>query len=240
MNRTRRLLLLVTAVVVALSIAPTLGFASEIGYVTSGEEIDLPPNLNFTVNEACTGHAYFMQAAANEVGDFAVFSLHVNPNDHTDIDYKKAYIDIYHSDGTFLQELSFTTSESLAFEFNEDTIYIYFYSSVLVYDLKTQGLCHYAIPKGSAVNGGKYDQLREKEFTAGSWVYTCKKSLGVYTTLIRSNHEKTQVLVEMPGNSNLWKAGIPGIVSGIVIVLLSIAWQRKRKQSNKDTTARDV
>ena len=45
------------------------------------EEIELPPDLNFAVSNMCSGHIFFMQAAANESGYFAIYSLHVDPDD---------------------------------------------------------------------------------------------------------------------------------------------------------------
>lgn len=226
----KKLLLLLFVVMMFISTNHILCFASEIEANLTLEEIDLPSNLNFTVNNTCTGHAYFMQASANTSGDFAIFSLHVDPNDYSTVDFKTVYIDIYRFDGSFLQELSFTTPLDLAFQLKENTVNIFFHSSVLVYDLTTQKLSHYAILKGDVVNDGLYKQLRSKEFTAGNWVYNYKKGFIGYVKLTRSNGNQVQVLVEMPGTGNLFgKVILPGSIFGIICIILAV-WQiRKHK-----------
>lgn len=195
------------------------------------EEISLPQDLNFTINKTCSGHAYFMQAAADENGCFAVYSRHINPDDHSEFNLKRVYIDIYQPDGSFLQELSFITSLDFAFEFKNSIISIYFYNSVLFYNLITQELSHYSIPDGSAVNGGLYEQLRSKTFTVGNWTYRYKKGFNGYVKLIRSNNQQEQILVEMPGSGNLLrKVIIPGGAVGILTTVI-IVWQIKRKHN---------
>ena len=216
--------------------------AAEIDEVPLLEEIDLPEDLNFSVNDTCTKHAYFEQAAANENGCFAVYSLHVNPDAPEDVDYTKKYIDIYNSDGTLLQEISFYTTYSLAFELKENTINIYFRLSALVYDLATQEIKCYAIPEGLAVNGKlynadgeEYKQLRSKVFTAGGWTYSCKKGLYGYTELIRSNGEQEQVVVEMLGSDEVVFRAIPACIEGAIIIAISIFVKRRVKR-DKDKT----
>ena len=105
-------------------------------------EIELPSDLNFSVNDTCTGHAHFQQATANEKGMFAVYAWHHNPNDYKDFSMAKAYIDIYLADGSFYRELAFTSTQDFSVELTEETVNVYFYLSVLVYDLQTQELHH--------------------------------------------------------------------------------------------------
>lgn len=236
MNKIRKLTLLLIVAQIFLSTNLLSGYAAATDIIPVIEEIDLPQDLNFSVSDICSGHAYFMQAAANETGYFAIYSRHIDPDDYAKVDFKKVYIDIYRPDGGFLQELSFTTSLDLAVELKDKTVNIYFYGSVLVYDFTTKEVSHYAIPEGAAVNGSMYKQLRSREFTAGDWVYTCKKGFDGYVKLARSDGSQVQVLVEMPGASDLWgKVILPGGAIGIISMII-IVCQFKRKQCRKQVS----
>lgn len=197
------------------------------------EEIDLPQGLNFTTSESCSGHAYFMQAAANDNGQFVIYSRHVNPNDPSAVDFEKVYIDVYNSDGSFFQEISFMTPLDLAVEYKTHVINIYFYSSALVYELTTQELHHYAIADGEATNGDIYKQLRNKNFSAGSWEYSYKKGFNGYVKLLRSNGEQEHLLVEMPGTSKYsLKVVVPGIIVGLIGATLVMTRSKRRQSHN--------
>ena len=194
-------------------------------------EIDLPHDLEFVVNETFSRHAYFMQAAADENGCFVLYSRHVNPDDHSDVDFEKVYIDIYSASGDFLKELSFNTPLDCAVEIEGDTVSVYFYSSVLIYSLATEEIHHYAIPEGAAVNGDLYKELRSKQFSKGDWDYHYKKGVNGYVKLLRSDGAQTQVLVEMPGTSDaMRKVILPGTAAGIIIMIISVWYKKKSKE----------
>lgn len=232
MAKRKNILLLILALSFIFFSCPH-AFAIEVAPITRLEKIDLPIDFNFSVSDKCSSHSYFMQAAADDTGCFAVYSRHVNPNDRSDIDLKKVYIDIYRPDGSFLQELSFTTSLDLAFELEESTINIYFYNFVVIYNRATQELSCYSIPDGAAINNGLYEQLRSKNFTAGNYVYSCRRGLDGYTTLIRTDGDQSKVLLEMVGTmDSIWTVALPGCASGMIIVLVAV-WIRKKKKSDK-------
>lgn len=200
--------------------------------VSSLEAIELPWELNFTVSDSCSGHVFFMQAAANDVGYFAIMSLHQNLDDLSDVDFKKVYIDIYQPDGTFLQELSFTTTQAVTLALEENAVELYFYRSVLVYDLITQELHHYAVPEDVIVNGGIPKPSSGREFTAGEWKYTCKKGYLGYVQLSRTDGTQKQILIEMPGNRHIfWEVILPGSLGAGLILILFMNYQKKRAQS---------
>ena len=232
MIRARKLILLFLSIVLCFFAIYVPTFASTTETVPIIEEVVLPHNLNFTVNDRCSGHTYFMQAAANATGQFLVYSRHINPDDYSDVDFKKVFIDIYSFDGVFLQELSLTTSSDLAVAFEGNTVMIYFYSSVLSYDLTTQECHYYITPEGMAINQGLYKQLRSEKFTAGRWSYRCKKSFGDFVELVRSDGDNEQVLVEMPGRTSFFSnVVIPGFLVGINITVITI-WLIRRKKSS--------
>lgn len=223
----RKTILLLVVMLMSFSTNHLLVFALEMDAIPIIEEIDLPQDLNFTVSNTCSRHAYFMQAAADETGCYLIYSRHINPDDYSDVDFEQVYIDIYNSDGGFLQELSFKTPLDCAVELKEGTVNIYFYTSVLTYDLATREVHHYAIPEGSAVNGDMYKQLRSPKFTAGNWEYSYKKGFNGYVKLLRSDGEQVQVLVEMSGTGNFfWKVIFPGAVIGIIVMII-IVWRFK-------------
>lgn len=236
MINAKKAILLLIGVVVFLTINCISAASLPLDTIPILEEIDLPSNLDFSVSNTCSGHAYFMQAAANEDGGFAVYSRHVTSGDYSKADFKRVYIDIYNSDGALLQELSFTTSLDLAFGYEDNTLKIYFYNSVLIYDLTTQELLHYAIPEGAAVNGETYKRLRSEEFSVGNWTYSLENGFIGYVKLVRNDGKQTQILVEMPGtNDFLWEVILPGGIIG-VIGMMPIVWQFKKKRDKKNKT----
>lgn len=223
MNTDKILALLICVILLSVSVMVLPIFASAVTSVPVIQEIDLPQNLDFTVNNICSKHAYFMQAAAAENGCFIVYSRHVNPSDHSDVDFEKVYIDIYGPDGIFWKELSFRSSLDCAVEIDNNTVKVYFFSSVLIYSLDTNEVHHYKIPEGLATNGGTYKQLRNKKFTKGNWEYSYKKGMNGYVGLVRCDGSQTQVLVEMPGTSSiLWRIILPGTVSAIVMLAIIV------------------
>lgn len=201
-------------------------YAEEVAFI---EQIAIPDDMNFTVSENCTNHLYFMQATANESGNFAVYSRATDSSKTAKNDFKRVFIDIYNVDGTFFQELSFTTPLDLAIEFTGQTLNIYFYSWVLVYDINIQNLVCYSIEDGVAVNNGKFTVLRQKNFESGEWQYTCVKGLNGYIRLERSNKYQNHILVEMTGTLNrnvaVW---IPGFVTALIIIIFFSSYKARR------------
>lgn len=190
-----KLVVLLFVALIAFSFSGLTVFASGTESNYEFTEIDLPQGLNFTVNDTCTGHAYFMQAAANEQGSFAVLSLHVNPNDIQDFDFGKVYVDLYNSDGVFYQEISFETASAFVIQLETDCLNMYFQDSLMVYDLETRELTNYAIPPEAPEYGGM-EELRAESFSAGDWEYTCRKGVRGYVELSRSDGNQVQVLVQ--------------------------------------------
>lgn len=231
MCRIRRVFIL-ELLLLLLFTNPFLVSASETDEIPILYEIELPDDLNFTVNNVCSEHLYFNQAAANEIGEFVVFSRYNKPEDLSDVTFSRAYIDIYGSDGIFLKELSFATPFDFAVEIDESTIKAWFYSTVLIYDFESEEVSYYQIPEGSAMNGGLYKQLRRDVFVVGNWTYSYKDGFGGHIELSRSDGTQTQVLIESPKTDTfVTKVAIPGIFAGVVIIAISV-WisVRKRKK----------
>lgn len=221
--------LIVLLVLISLTTVSALEFAG----IQVLDEIDIPENLNFSVRDTCSEeYDYYMQATAREDGCFAVYARQVN---RYGTDFEKVYIDLYDSDGDFLQEISFTTPFDLAVELTKETVNIYFYKSILVYNLETQELFNYSIPDGAAVNGGVYKNLRKKEFVSGEWTYICKKTSGEYTELIRSKDDQLEVLVELPGSGINFFGDVyfPSVAIAIIGILFKELLKKRKKKTNR-------
>lgn len=213
-----------------LSIFPVS--ASVIADIPIIREIDIPENLSFSISDYCSGHAYFMQAAADRTGSFIVYSRHVDIDNIGNTDFQKVYIDIYKPDGVFLQEISLITPLDCAVSLNGGFIEIYFYKSVLIYNISTQEIHSYEIPDGAAVESGLFSRLREKTFTSGEWTYSYKKGFNGFTGLVRHNNSEEQVLIEMVGTEKmLWNLYIPSGLLAIVIVFLVLFFKANRHKS---------
>lgn len=217
MKLINKLIVLLLVGLMVISFAGLTVFASGTGPNEGFKEIDLPQGLNFTVNDTCTEHGYFMQAAANEQGAFAVLSLHVNPDDIQDFDFGKAYIDLYNSEGTFYRELSLETPSAFAIELENDQLNMYFEDCLMVYDLETHKLTNYAIPPEAPEHGGMAE-LRAESITAGEWEYTCRKGVRGYVELVRTDGSQVQVLVQARGSLEM----IVYVVLPLSVILLAV------------------
>ena len=234
MRKTTQTILQVFLIVLLVLISLTTVSALEFAGIQVLDEIDIPENLNFSVRDTCSEYDYYMQATAREDGCFAVYARQVDMDNRYGTDFEKVYIDLYDSDGDFLQEISFTTPFDLAVELTKETVNIYFYKSILVYNLETQELLNYSIPDGAAVNGGVYKNLRKKEFVSGEWTYICKKTSGEYTELIRSNDDQLEVLVELSGSGmSFWNVYFPGVAIAVTGILFKELLKKRKKKMMK-------
>lgn len=239
MEKVRKLMCLFAILLMLPFVHAVDAFALESYSIPILEEIDLPDDLNFTVSDTRLDHIYFQQVTAREDGSFAVFSCYYDPMNYVEGTFKRKYIDIYDAEGNFLQELFFTTSQPVTAVLTDETLNIYTYISVLVYDLETQELRHYSVPEGAVRESGLMTDLRAKEFVSGEWTYHCKKKAGDYAKLIRSNGEREQLLVEMPGKGySVWILGFSGVAMGFVLLILKR--YLKKAKNEKSTTKKKV
>lgn len=237
--KTKKIVCLILTILLLFYAHTVEVFALEFGNIPVLEEIDLPDDLNFSVSDTRLDHIYFEQVTAREDGSFAVYSCYHDPKNYVKGTFERKYIDIYDADGNFLQELFFTTSQPITAELTDETLNIYTYISVLVYDLETQELHNYATPEGAVAESGLMTALRAEEFVSGEWTYHCEEDFDGYTKLVRSNGEEEQVLVEMPGTGNsFWNLVFPGIALGFLLLVLKRVL--KKAKSKKSTTKKKV
>lgn len=201
--------------------------AVEVERIQKLEEISLPSDLDFVVSKECSGHVYFMQATATENGWFAIYSRHVEEKGYSQDSFNKIYIDIYDAEGLFFQEISFSSPFDLAVELDGQILNMYFYESVLEYDIATQKLQYYLIPEQAAINNGLYASLRQDEFICGEWHYRCLKSFDGFTQLIRVRDGQEQVLINLPGTGNsFWNIFFPGLLTACLFVIVMVIARR--------------
>ena len=218
-------------VVIFLCSLPVFVFGTEYHESTELSTIALPEDFNFSVENACsTEHFYFVQAAANKDGCFAVATPHLDQKDLSENTFKRQYIDLYHEDGSFWKELSFCTQFDYRIELTEKTINIYFSSYVVKYDLLNDNITCYAIDDIAAEENGSIKFLRQDEFTLDEWEYRCEKASFGFTKLIRSNGNSEEVLVNLSGQGTHFHFTVFCGVAAVGISLLMICFIRKRKK----------
>ena len=219
----KKLYRLALAVLLVLLLVGNMNFAAsalEFGGIAVTGELPIPDDFFFTVNDDCSTHPQFNQAAASANGCFAVHSFHIDTETVTDKTFHKNYIDLYNADGSFCKEISFETQYAFNMELTEKTLCLYFDSCVIVYDLEDEQLYNYSIPEYAAEESGLNQKLRASRFTSGEWEYRCERYFTDYRRLVRSNEEQTQVLVEMPG---LGMRHDVGLLTGAFYALLLVA-----------------
>ena len=194
------------------------------------EETYLPHELNFKIQSECTGHSFFNQATVQEDGAFAVHTFGV-VDDKSWTNFEYNFIDIYDSSGNFLKEMTFESKENVAIELVDSTLNIYFYSSVVCYDLKTEDLHYYIVSDGAALDNGVIERLRAEKFKVGKWTYYYKECFEGYTKLLRTDGEIVETILERPGRdkTNLYTGTVIG-VSGFLGGCGYLIWKKKNKQ----------
>ncbi len=211
-------------------------FALDVSDVNVTNEIDLPEDLCFSESDVASRYDYFNQVTAREDGCFAVYARQVDMDNPNNNDFEKVFIDLYDSDGNFIKELSFSTPASLVIELTQETLNIYFYQSVLVYNLDTKDLKYYSASEKAVDDSGVFDRLRVNEFECGKWKYSCKKTNGDYTELVRNSGDEAQILLITTGTGlSFWKAFLSGIGIAMIGPLFRI-WKKKRKINTKNAS----
>lgn len=187
----------------------------------------LPSDFSFSVQDHCSTHPYFHHALAQNDGKIAVFSHHIDPGWGENETFTRQYVDIYHTNGTPAKEYSFCTQHTYLPVLENDTLYLYFYSYVVVIDLKTDLVHCYDI-----ADAYRYES-QQKAFRTGIWEYQCKKSFGKYTTLTRTDGTTEQVIVDMSGSTYSVGPYIGAIMGAVPIIaagLLLIIYKKRRRK----------
>lgn len=218
----------------------TIFFNSSVSFALSVTEIpkvrinEFPKNLELHINQECSGHTYFLQADANENGDYVVLSHKESYDKENNDVFKKKYVDVYNSDGEFLYEVIFTTEMEAALRIDGNTVYLIFYNYLLTFDIVTQAINYYEISGDKLWEYTNKEIIQSEEFTVGGWDYECKRNLKIgYMKLIRSNNTESDVLIEMEGSQIRDFYGLFYGVSAIFVLIIIKIVKSKHKSPNK-------
>ena len=193
-------------------------------------EYQIPDDFEFQISDACSGHSSFKQATAREDGWFAVCSLHTKTERGNEEIFNLHYIDIYDSNGKFVEEISFSTELDNAIELTDDTLFIYFQTFVVSYNLQSREVLSYSIPPRATIENGLLFMLEKDKFTSGEWTYYSTGGWVNYTKLTRSNTSETQVLLDYTSEYCLL---FPMLFAIIVLNLLFASFLIYKSKVNK-------
>lgn len=229
----KRTLLLISVIIFCITNNCCMSFAFSVSEIPKIKINEFPENINLYVNQNCSGHTYFLQADANENGDFVVLS-HKEKYDKKNNDiFDKKYVDIYNSEGEFCFELVFTTKMNPVLRMDGDILCLIFNNNLLTFDIETEELNYYDIPGNELWEYTNSEISQEEEFTVGAWKYKCVRNMKIgFVKLIRSNDEQSDVLIEMSG---VQLKDFYGVFFGIVAIIIIIAKKTIKGRLGKKT-----
>lgn len=198
---------------------------------------EFPENLELCISQECSGHTYFMQADANENGDFVVLS-HKEKYDKENNDvFSKKYIDVYNSEGDFCYEIIFTTERTPALRMDGNTVYLIFYNNLLTFDIETKDIKYYEISGDKLWEYTNSEIKQKEEFVVGGWNYECKRNIEIgFVKLIRSNDTQNDVLIEMAGPQIRDFYGLfYGVAAIFILIIIKIVKNKHTPPSKKKT-----
>ena len=228
--KTKNIFIFVSVIMFIFLYTGCISFALSVADIPKHKTNVFPEDLDLQINKECSGHSYFLQADANEKGDFIVLSHKEKyDKDNNDV-FKKKYVDIYGADGKFCFELVFTTTMDPALRLDKNTLYLVFYNNIVTCDIETQEINYYYIQGNKIWESTNSEIRQQEEFTVGEWTYECKRNIQLdYVKLIRSNNNQTDVLLEMPGSQSKAFYGIFFALGAVLILIGKKIVKNKRK-----------
>lgn len=192
-------------------------------------QIPLDAELKAQVSYEYEERSGFFQAAAREDGWFLLLS---RSTDHSDPEkMRRVFIDIYDEHGVFQKSFQFISpAGSDDAELTDTCVNVYFYRTMLSFDLQTDAFSMYTIPDNAVQDSGLQEILTQREFDCGGWHYECRASVTWYTRLTRSNGIVEEVLFDSPEAGFHWPVWILGEACGIAVLLYYL---HRRKQKAK-------
>lgn len=235
----KRFVFVISLVILSIFSNSCLSFALSVTEIPKVRIKEFPENLDLHISQECSGHAYFLQADANENGDFVVLS-HKEKYDKENNDvFSKKYIDVYNSEGDFCYEIIFTTERTPALRMDGNTVYLVFYNNLLTFDIETKDIKYYEIPGDKLWEYTNSEIKQKEEFAVGGWNYECKRNINVgFVKLIRSNDTESDVLIEMEGPQIRDFYGLfYGVAAIFILIIIKIV---KNKLNHKRPVDRTI
>lgn len=198
--------------------------------ITPISKIPLNDELKLHVSYVYEERSGFSQVSAREDGCFLLLSRSTDRSDPEKM--RRVYIDIYNEHGTFQKSLQYISpAGSDDAELTDTCVNVYFYRTMLSFDLKTDEFTMYVIPDNAIQESGLQEILNRREFDCGGWHYKCGASVTWYTTLTRSNGVVEEVLFKSPKAAFNWPVWIIGEACGIAIFLYFLHKRRQKKKA---------
>ncbi len=196
-------------------------------------EIPIPEEYQLIVSSVCSIHQNFQSVATNQEGFAAIYSRNTKVDQPEQFDNIK-YIDLFNTDGDFIEEIQFCTSLPVEIELTEDTLMIYFHINILTYDLKERSFHYYALPSGVNLAADFLPAIRNKSLDVGDWRYSLEKELDGYKTVSRINivtgENKTLMSCAGSERTPVNTIAIPAVIS-ILILIWGINCRKNKKNS---------
>ncbi len=232
--RIKRFVFLLGVIVFCFLHNSCISLALSVAEIPKYKAYEIPEEFKIKISQECSGHTNFLQADANENGDFALLCYKENNDKENNDVFKKKYVDVYNSDGEFCFEFIFITSMQPAMRMDGNVVYLIFYSNILTFDIATKEINYYDIPGDELWEYTNCEIMQTEEFVVGDWNYKCKRNFLLdFVKLIRFNDNETELLIEMSGAQI---NDFYGVFFGIAALLI-IFIKRKLKIKSKKTKA---
>lgn len=223
------LICLLSALLVVTIFAPSVkaltGAEASFPKIT---EYDVAEQYNISICAVCSGHTSFDYATFNEDGWFAISCFTSEKKVEGTDPAGTVYIDVFNEEGVFQKEIVMDGRGGCSIRLNGQTLYLYTYNDLILYDMETGELSGYRTPDNYVKDKELNVTLTKISFEKDGWQYKCGPSMLRYTSITRTNGDQTETLLQLSGkvpgtNQPLWEffliplavllpAGVLGIV----------------------------
>lgn len=230
----RKMNLVVLAILLAVFLSVT-AYASEQKAVPDDETKLLLEDIDFCIQDICSGHPSFVHYLVREDGWYAIYSRSTESGSATENVFSRAYIDVFNSSGELQLEISFFTRDDLTLNFSSNLLEIYLSEYMLSVDIATKEVTKTQTSRYYANENGLHAKFIKKKQNAGEWTYSCSGYSMNYTSLVREKENVKEVLLSLsgnvPGTGISKRSFIASAMTGCVFLLIPCILLNKR--SNK-------
>lgn len=232
----RKMNLVVLAILLAVFLSVT-AYASEQKAVPDDETKLLLEDIDFCIQDICSGHPSFVHYLAREDGWFAIYTRSTESADATENVFSRAYIDLFNPSGELQFEISLFTRDDLTLNFSSELIEIYLCEYMISVDIATKEVTKTQTSRHFAKDNGLHAKFIEKTQIAGEWTYSCSGHSMNYTSLVREKDNAKEILLSLSGNvpgAGISKRSfIASAMTGCVFLLIPCILLKKRSNKRK-------
>lgn len=221
-------------------------FAPSVKALTGAEasfpeitEYDVAEQYNISIRDVCSGHTSFTYATFNEDGWFAISCFTSEKKVEGTDPAGTVYVDIYNEEGAFQKEIVMDGSGNCGIRLKGRALHLYTYNELILYDLETGELSGYRTPDNYAKDKELYVTLTKISFEKDGWQYKCGPSMLRYTSITRTNGDRTETLLQLSGkvtgtNQSAWGIFlIRPMVLSLTGLLGIYIWKKLRTKGNQ-------